>query len=218
MICSISLRPAVPADSNLIARLVYSTMGIEADWLFGQKKGLATLQVMADLSRDQENRLSHSLVYLAESNNQVVGLLLAYPGRLLSRLNWMTGWSLLKIWGISATIRLARIQSAYGDLKEADADKFYISNLAVLPPFEGQGIGSRLMAFAEDLAQNHGHRKCSLIVAFGHERACRLYDHLGYKIAGSFLNGHPKVAEGSGGYYRMVKQVALSSLSSENCR
>jgi ribosomal protein S18 acetylase RimI-like enzyme len=209
MMAEITIRPGKLADADLVARLIYMTMGVEADWLFGQKKGHPTLQVIAGLYKRKENRLSHNLVFLAEYNQEVAGLLLVYPGGMLSRLTWMTGWCLLGIFGIPATIRLAHIQSEYGDLKETESDEFYISNLAVFPNFEGQGVGSRLMAYAEELAITSGLQKCSLIVAFGHDRAFHLYEHLGYKVVRSYLNSHPKVAEGSGGYHRMVKMLPL---------
>jgi ribosomal protein S18 acetylase RimI-like enzyme len=205
---AITIRRAEQNDSAQVARLVYLTMGIEADWLFGHIKSHPTLQVLADLFRRKENRVSHTLAHLAISDGQVVGLLLAYPGDLLSHLNWMTGWYLLNILGVSATIRLALIQSAYGNLKETEADEFYVSNLAVFPTHEGQGIGSRLMAFAEELALASGFQKCSLIVAFGHEPARLLYEYLGYKIVNTHLSNHPKVAEGSGGYHKMIKILA----------
>jgi len=207
------IRPAEPADSDLVARLIYLTMGIEADWLFGQDKGHSTLKVLAGLFVRKNNRASHTLTHLAERDGQAVGLLLAYPGWLLSRLNWLTGWCLLKLLGLPATIRLARMQSAYGDLKETEADEFYISNLAVFPEFQGQRIGTMLLAYAEEMARESGLRKCSLIVAFGHENAFHLYEHLGYKVVRSYLNAHPKVAEGSGGYHRMVKMLAPSPLT-----
>jgi ribosomal protein S18 acetylase RimI-like enzyme len=204
----ITIRPAKPADSGLVSRLIYLTMGIEADWLFGRRKGVSTLDVIADLFRRRGNRMSFNLACLAERGGQVAGLLLAYPGRLLARLNWMTGWHMLRGFGLAATIHLIRIQSAYNDLKETEADEYYISNLAVFPAFQGQGIGSLLMAHADDKADESGLQKCSLIVAFGHENARHLYEQLGYKVVRSHLSDHPKVAEGSGGYHRMVKTLA----------
>ena len=202
---AITIRPAGLCDRDLVARLIYLTMGIEADWLFGQEKGKSTLQVLASLFLRRGTRVSFNLAYLAERAGQVAGLLLAYPGRLLFRLNWMTGWHFSRIYGLAAIIRLARMQSVYGDLKETESDEFYISNLAVFPEFQGQGIGMNLMAYAEEMTRASGLQKCSLIVAFGHENACHLYEHLGYKIVRSYLREHPKVAEGSGGYHRMVK-------------
>jgi len=206
---AITIRPARPADSDLVARLIYLTMGIEADWLFGQEKGYSTLQVLASLFLRPRNRVSIDLAYVAEHAGQVAGLILAYPGRLLTRLNWMTGWHYSRIFGLASIIRLARLQSIYGDLKETETDEFYISNLAVFPEFQGQGIGTELMAYAEEMARTSGLLKCSLIVAFGHDNACHLYDHLGYKGVRSYLIDHPKVAEGSGGFYRKVKTLDM---------
>jgi ribosomal protein S18 acetylase RimI-like enzyme len=205
MMDPVTLRPARLDDSGLVARLIYLTMGIEADWLFGQEKGHSTLQVIADLYKQKKNRLSHTLTHLAERNGQLAGLLLSYPGAILSRLDWLTGWCLIKILGMRATARLARIQSNYGDLKEAEPDEYYVSNLAVFPEFQGHGIGTLLMAHAEEMAREAGLHKCSLVVTFGHESARLLYEHLGYKVVRSIPSGHPKVAEGSGGYHRMVK-------------
>jgi ribosomal protein S18 acetylase RimI-like enzyme len=202
------IRPASAADASLAADLIYLTMGIEADWLFGQVPGISTHTVLSRLFRRNKNRVAHSFAFIAAHNGQDVGLLLAYPGRLLKRLDWMTGLHLLGIFGLPATLRVAQIQSAYQDLIEAEEDEFYISNVAVLPQFQGHGAGKALMAYAEQLAQENNLKKCSLIVAHGHEPARRLYMHLGYQVVQTFHFDHPYVAEGSGGYDRMVKVLA----------
>jgi len=208
MNASISIRPAVPADSDNVARLIYLSMGIEADWLFGQEKGHSAHQVLTRLFLQRGNRISYPLSSLAEQNGKAAGLLLAYPGSKLSRFNWMTGWHLLGVFGLAATIRLARRQSAYGELKETEGDEFYISNLGVFPDLQGKGIGTMLMKRAEEMARKAGLLKCSLIVTFGHENARRLYEHLGYKVIRSYICDHPQIAGGSGGYHRMIKTLA----------
>jgi ribosomal protein S18 acetylase RimI-like enzyme len=208
MIQSINIRPAGPADFDHVARLIYLSMGIEADWLFGHKKGVPTLHVLESLFLRRGNRMSISRAFVADRAGKVAGLLLAYPGKIIFKLNWMTGWDLLQVLGLAYTIRLAMSQPAYGDLKETEPDEFYISNLAVFPDYQGNGIGTLLMAYAEKLAREAALKKSSLIVAFGHENARRLYEKLGYKVIRSHLSRHPKVAEGSGGYYRMVKNLA----------
>jgi ribosomal protein S18 acetylase RimI-like enzyme len=210
MLPSVDIRPARPADFDLAARLIYMSMGIEADWLFGRKKGLPTLRVIERLFLWRGNRLGFPRAYVADRDGRVAGLLVGYPGKLISKLNWMTGWDLLKVIGLAHTLGVAISQSAYGDLKETEPDEFYISNLAVFPEYQGKGIGTSLMAYAEKLAQESGLQKSSLIVAFGHENARRLYEQLGYKLISSHLSGHPKVAEGSGGYNRMVKDHSLA--------
>ena len=204
---NVLLRPALRADSDPVTRLIYLSMGIEADWLFGQEKGHPTHQVLASLFQIQGNRISYPLSTVAEQDGKVVGLLLAYPGSFLSRFNWITGLQFLGVFGLAATIRLARQQSVYGDLKETEKDEFYISNLGVFPELQGKGIGTMLMEYAEELARKAGLHKSSLIVTFGHKNARHLYEHLGYKVIRSYSCNHPQVAEGSGGYHRMVKML-----------
>jgi ribosomal protein S18 acetylase RimI-like enzyme len=204
----VSMRPSIPPDSDPVTRLIYLSMGIEADWLFGQEKGHPTNQVLTNLFLRRGNRISYPLSTVAERDEKVAGLLLAYPGYLLSHFNWMTGLHLTGVLGLAATIRLARRQAAYGDLKETEKDEFYISNLGVFPDLQGKGIGTMLMDRAEEMARKAGLQKCSLIVTFGHKDARRLYEHLGYKVIHSYSCNHPQVAEGSGGYHRMVKTLA----------
>ncbi len=202
---SITIRPAVLADADLVADLIHLTMDAEADWLFGQEPGFPTHAVLAGLYQRRNNRVSHHFAYLAALDGRDVGLLLAYPGRLLKRLDWMTGVHLVQIFGLAATIRVARRQPAYADLVETEADEFYISNVAVLPECQGQGVGKALLAHAEQLACASGLQKCSLIVTYGHEPAYRLYEYLGYQTVRKYDFDHPHIADGSGGYRRMVK-------------
>lgn len=64
------------------------------------------------------------------------------------------------------------------------------------------------MDFSETLAHMNGLKKCSLIVAYGHENAHRLYEKIGYETVRQYDIVHPKAADGSGGFYRMVKVLA----------
>lgn len=157
------------------------------------------------LYQRKNNRASYRFAYIAAWNGQDVGLLLAYPGRLLQRLNWVTGLHLAQIFGLDGTMRVARRQPVYGDLIETEEDEFYISNVAVLAGFQGHGVGKTLMDFSETLAHMNGLKKCSLIVAYGHENAHRLYEKIGYETVRQHDIVHPKAADGSGGFYRMSR-------------
>ena len=66
------------------------------------------------------------------------------------------------------------------------------------------------MEYAETLARKSGLHKCSLIVTYGHQPARRLYEKLGYQTVRKYDILHPQIAEGSGGFHRMVKQLAES--------
>jgi len=203
----VTIRPARLEHADLAADLIYLSMGVEADWLFGQEPGCSTYQALLHLFRRKHNRLSYPFAYMADWNGQAAGLLLAYPGRLLHRLDLVTGLHLAQIFGLGGFVRLVRRIPAYRNLVETEADEFYISNLAVLPAFQGRGMGKALMDYAEILALNAGLLKCSLIVTYGHEPARRLYEKLGYQIVTQYDIPHPMIAEGSGGFNRMVKQL-----------
>ncbi|MCU9846847.1 GNAT family N-acetyltransferase [Defluviimonas sp. WL0024] len=67
------------------------------------------------------------------------------------------------------------------DSLEAEApDTGYVHVLATAPAFQGRGIGTRLLDFAERYA---GPRGMSLIVADANEGARRLYERAGYRVA-----------------------------------
>jgi ribosomal protein S18 acetylase RimI-like enzyme len=204
---NIFIRPARLEDVELVVDLIYLSMGVEVDWLFGQEPGHSTRDVLSRLYQRRSNRASHRYAYIAAWNWQEAGLLLAYPGRFLQRFDRMTGFHLAQIFGLAGVLRLVRRLPAYGDLVETEADEFYISNLAVLPGYQGQGVGKALMDYAEMLARQAGLKKCSLIVTYGHQPARRLYEKLGYQSVRKYDILHPQIAEGSGGFLRMVKSL-----------
>jgi ribosomal protein S18 acetylase RimI-like enzyme len=203
----ISLRPARLQDVLPAVRLIRLSMGEEIDWLFGQEPGHPADSVVSELYHRRGNRVSHSFCWVAEQAGQVIGLLLAYPGHRMRRLELRTGWQLVSIFGLAATLRLARRQPAYGDLVEAQAGEYYVSNVAVDPVHQGRGIGGVLLAQAEGQARAEGLGKCSLIVTYDNP-ARRLYERCGYQVVSSFDVDHPVLAHGSGGFHRMVKTLA----------
>jgi ribosomal protein S18 acetylase RimI-like enzyme len=204
----IALRPARLQDADAAVRLIRLSMGDEIDWLFGQEPGHPADQVAAALYARRGNRVSLAHCRVAELGGKVVGLLLAYPGAALRSLDLRTGWHLLGILGLGGTVRLARRQPLYGSLVEAEAGEYYVSNLAVDPELQGQGIGAALLELADRLARQQGLGKCSLIVTYDNP-ARRLYERSGYRLERSFPIEHPVLAHGSGGYHRMVKDLPV---------
>ena len=64
-------------------------------------------------------------------------------------------------------------------------DEIHINNVAILPGLRGQGLGTALMArvFAE--GRNLGARRATLEVRSSNEGARRLYERLGFYVAGT---------------------------------
>ena len=63
-------------------------------------------------------------------------------------------------------------------------DEIHINNVAVLPQFRGQGMGTAVMRHVLDEARRLGARRATLEVRASNEGARRLYERLGFYVAG----------------------------------
>ncbi len=69
---------------------------------------------------------------------------------------------------------------------------WYVNVLAVRPQFRGRGLGTALLAFADETGRALGKRGMSVIVSDANAGARRLYERCGYREAAS----RPMVKEG----------------------
>lgn len=60
----------------------------------------------------------------------------------------------------------------------------YIEHIAVMPGFQGMGIGTRLLEFGEEFARSNEFERLTLHVASSNERAIRLYMKMGFRTMG----------------------------------
>ena len=60
-------------------------------------------------------------------------------------------------------------------------DEAWIYNISVVKERQGQGIGRKLMAFAEQLARDGGYRVLGLMVSSHNAPARSLYEKLGFR-------------------------------------
>ena len=85
---------------------------------------------------------------------------------------------------------------------------WYVCGVAVPAEFRGQGIGTRLMQIAGQLAREHGHDRLSLVVFEQNTTALRLYRQLGYEVIDRApIVPHPLI-RASGDALLMVAPVA----------
>jgi ribosomal-protein-alanine N-acetyltransferase len=64
-------------------------------------------------------------------------------------------------------------------------DEIHINNVAIRPALRGQGIGSHLMQRVFEEAKRLGARRATLEVRRSNEGARRLYERLGFYVAGT---------------------------------
>lgn len=67
------------------------------------------------------------------------------------------------------------------ELEALAPGSWYLNVLATYGRFRGQGLGSALLALAEDIARRKGHKSISLIAEDTHLDALRLYAAKGYR-------------------------------------
>jgi ribosomal protein S18 acetylase RimI-like enzyme len=184
---------------------MHLALGRFGEYTFGNGNPAKTLDVLERLFIAGSNRFSHKYAFMAEKGGRVAGLLLAHPAKIMTRLDLLTGRPMLRILGLGEVLRLlVRLLPLAGG-REAERDEYYVSDLAVLPQFQGQGIGTRLLAFAEEQADRHGLGNCSLIVALHNEAARQLYLRLGYRIVETVTYSRLQQRCGERGYQRMMK-------------
>jgi ribosomal protein S18 acetylase RimI-like enzyme len=68
----------------------------------------------------------------------------------------------------------------YAELEAPDS--LYISGIALLPPYRGQGIGTRMMTAMRERARAEALPRLSLIAFAENVASVRLYERLGYSI------------------------------------
>jgi len=204
---TITVRPATSADVKTAICLIYLTMGRLADFLFGSDKPLEAENVLAQLFVREANRFSYQFVHVAEMSGRVVGLLLAYSGREIESLRFPMARQLFVVCGLPGMFRFLRRGLPLMGVKEAEAEEYFINSLAVLPSFQGQGIGTHLLSWGESKARTLGLQKCSLTVEIGNRQASSLYEHLGYRIVATVEIEQLSRRIGYRGFHRMVKEL-----------
>jgi ribosomal protein S18 acetylase RimI-like enzyme len=201
------IRAAEPEDSGPAADLIYLPMEQLADYLFGADDPARAREVLGHLFAQRQNRFSYEFSHVLESEDGILGLLLAYPASILGQLSMPMAKQLRELIGVRGMFRLLRRSVPLMRLKETEPDEFYVYTLAIEPEFQNNGLGKRLMAHAEALALEHGLRKCSLGVTMNNDRALNFYERLGYKVVDTVPVPHLEQRIGYPGYFRMVKPV-----------
>jgi len=203
----ITIRPGQIEDAAVAAELINETMGGFGDVILGMGDNQRALRAIGGLYKKPNNRFSHRRTYLAQVEERVAGLLLAFPGKDMGRLTLPIAYHVFGIYNLAEILRLAANAplTAYGD--ETEGDEFYISHLAVLPAFRRMGIGRALLVHADELAGAVGLEKCSLCVDIDNPNAQQLYLSQGYQVVKTVPTPALERELHTRGYLRMVKTL-----------
>lgn len=166
------IRRAMPTDAKNLASLINLAGEGIPNWLWNQAcvEGQTPLEVGIERAKRKTGGFSYKHALIAERNGQSKGMVLSYaideePSENLDDL--------------PAPI------APFVALEKLSVGTWYINALAVFGEAQGQGIGSRLLMAAEDVAHSAGFTEMSIQVYGQNIGAVRLYERHGYKFAAS---------------------------------
>ncbi len=198
-----SYRHATEHDASKIAELIaLSSDGVAViEWQSeaGQRGHDNALDIGAETYANSEGCYSYRNATIAEVNNEVAGMLLAFampddcpPRSHKSR----------------PQANDSNVFSPYMYLEEPGS--WYICGVAAFKQYRGMGIGQHFMQLAEQQARQHGYRKLSLVAFEQNARVVAWYQRLGYQVVDQApIVPHPLIPY-SGQALLMVKSLTWS--------
>ena len=173
MTVPITIRPAIKADASEVALLVNIAThgGVGIGWRHDARaEGTYDPAEVGRLDMlDETSDLNWRNAFMAESDGEVVGMLLGYPEPdVMPALPAVEGFLRPII-----------------ELEWLTAGNWFVSMLAVHAPWRGKGIGGKLMATAEEKRAQTGRRGIALIVEDENTGARGLYERGGFAVAAS---------------------------------
>ncbi len=203
----VQIVPGRPEMGPVACELIYMTMGKMADYLLGEGDEKRACGLLMRLFRRGSNRFSYRFTQAATISGGVVGIIVTYSEAEMRKLEVPMALHLIREIGLRGFVRFTRRALPLVRVKEAEEDEYFIGNVAVLPEQQGKGIGSRLLAKAEEMARTRGYRKLSLTVDVENERARALYLRSGFELAGTVEVPELRSHFGYRGFYRMVRRL-----------
>jgi len=196
----INLRRASIKDAGDFKELVLLSAAYFPD-LFGQSIGIALEKLFCHPS----NLFSFNHVNIAEVEGKVAGMILGYDWRIKREEDLKTGFLLLKHTRFELMKNIGVIIKFNKKIGRLPRCAFYISNLAVYPPYRRRGVGKSLMELAVERAKRLGDSIIILDVERENNPAINLYRKAGFKIQEEFsINLIKRVLN----FYRMGKFIS----------
>jgi ribosomal protein S18 acetylase RimI-like enzyme len=202
-----NLRPATKEDSLIAAALLAETNGEFGVEVLGLGKPELQLSALQQWFADSGNRFSYQYSTVAEKDGTPAGLLLAFPGSKLSRLELGCGKCIFGIYGFFGALKMIRLNKSLAGNKEAEKDEYLIAHLAVDERFRRQGIAQTLLDKAGQDALSLGLNKLVLEVEIDNEKAITLYQKAGFEIVNTVYFSEKTDRFGCLGFYKMSKNL-----------
>ncbi|MCP5095748.1 MAG: GNAT family N-acetyltransferase [Chloroflexi bacterium] len=170
--------------------------------LFGIKTVSQAKRLFKAMAKASENWRTTTL---AEMNGDVVGMLQVSEGSLKMTVG-VVGTAVFLYGPFFMRKLLPRIKLQQRVQTQAPPDAYKIAELHVAPAYRGQGIGSKLLTYAEQDARTTSHTKMAL-QTWTSNPAQALYERHGFKITNTRTDIQFEQLTGTSGNHLMVKTL-----------
>jgi ribosomal protein S18 acetylase RimI-like enzyme len=168
------IRSATKKDADAVAACLLLAMEDIIGSFLGTEDREEALRFMEHFAGREDNQYSYQNCLVAELGARVVGALNVYDGGGLVKLREPILDHIRKYYN-----------PEFAPVDETQKGEYYIDSLGVLPEMQGLGIGSMLLKFLiESHVVQKGHT-LGLLVDDKNPGARKLYEKLGFKVAGS---------------------------------
>jgi len=99
-------------------------MGKMADYLFGSDNAENAQNLLMHLFRNKSNRFSYQFTKVATSSSEVIGLVIAYSGRLMKSLELPTAINLVQERGVIKFFKFMKRSLPLLGIKEVENDGY----------------------------------------------------------------------------------------------
>lgn len=204
---NLDYRPARPSDAEQASKLIYATSPKKNTFIVGLGSEPRAKKILAKIFKLEGHRFSYQFANMALYDGKTIGMVVGYPGRGLTRLDWRLYGVMLAQYGLRAKLALITRSLPMVFIKEAERDEFLLSNLAVKKGQRGKGFGSQILGRVEQQALQKQIGKVALMVSIDNQAAKRFYESHGYKVKAIHLESDKRVRFLGTGFLRMVKEL-----------
>lgn len=176
---NIVIREAYCSEAEDAASLILLSAPFFTDILGGERQGK---RIFAHLFQRRGNLFGFEHTHFAEKEGIVMGMALGYEWPQRQKEGLRTGLLLLRQLGFHIFHHLRFWHNLSAATGTFHPQGYYLSNLAVHPQYQGQGIGKQLLCFIEDKARQKNLQRLELDVSAENHRAIDFYSHLGYRV------------------------------------
>ena len=198
---------AEACESGHGARLILLTLHQFGDYLFGFGDHTRAETALGKFFGLPANRFSHQYTVFGQANGEIAGILMLFNRRQMRRSMVVTSAHMFRVYRIKEILKFIELMMPYKDEENIPEDDLYIGHLAVYEHFRRQGLGLRLLEYAEKEAIAQGKRKLSLLTEIENAPAQALYRKFGFRVIDTILFPEQMRYVGSAGDVRMEKPL-----------